>query len=85
MIVDNRFSGLIVTAAVAAAAGAAISVSVTQTSAQAPPVSGAVVKTPPLKRLGENLIYRESGPTNLTRPCSAPPREPGVFHRCATR
>src|SRR5437899_10441078 len=43
----NRFSGLIVTAAIAAAATAAISVSVTQTSAQAPAVSGA--KTPPLK------------------------------------
>ena len=43
----NRFSGLIVTAAIAAAATAALSVSVTQTSAQAPAVSG--VKTPPLK------------------------------------
>src|SRR5438309_689308 len=43
----NRFSGLIVTAAIAAAASAAISVSVTRTSAQAPAVSG--VKTPPLK------------------------------------
>src|SRR5712691_234910 len=43
----NRFSGLIVTAAIAAAAIAAISVSVTRTSAQAPAVSG--VKTPPFK------------------------------------
>ena len=43
----NRFSGLIVTAAIAVAASAAISVSVTQTSAQAPAVSG--VKTPPMK------------------------------------
>src|SRR5438309_7950069 len=43
----NHFSGLIVTAAIAAAASAAISVSVTRTSAQAPAVSG--VKTPPLK------------------------------------
>jgi hypothetical protein len=43
----NRFSGLIVTAAIAAAATAALSVSVTQTSAQAPAVSG--VKTPPMK------------------------------------
>src|SRR6266581_1095595 len=43
----NRFSGLIVTAAIAATASAAISVSVTRTSAQAPAVSG--VKTPPLK------------------------------------
>ena len=43
----NRFSGLIVSAAIAATASAAISVSVTQTSAQAPAVSG--VKTPPMK------------------------------------
>src|SRR5262252_10142420 len=46
---DNRFSGLIVTAAIAAAASAAISVSVTRTSAQAPAVSGAALKAPPLK------------------------------------
>jgi hypothetical protein len=45
----NRFSGLIVTAAIAAAASAAISVSVTRTSAQAPAVSGAALKTPTLK------------------------------------
>src|SRR6266404_2462243 len=45
----NRFSGLIVTAAIAAAFGAAISVSVTRTSAQAPAVSGAALKAPPLK------------------------------------
>jgi hypothetical protein len=43
----NRFSGLIVSAAIAAAATAAISVSVTQTSAQAPADSG--VKTAPMK------------------------------------
>src|SRR5882672_5688969 len=43
----NHFSGLIVTAAIAAAASAAILVSVTRTSAQAPAVSG--VKAPPLK------------------------------------
>jgi hypothetical protein len=43
----DRFSGSIVTAAiVAAAAIVAISVSVTQTSAQAPAVSGAALKTP---------------------------------------
>jgi hypothetical protein len=45
----NRFSGLIVTAAIAAVATAAISVSVTRTSAQAPPASGptpAALKTP---------------------------------------
>ena len=45
----NRFSGLIVTAAVVAAAGAAVSVSVTRTSAQAPAVSGAALKAPSLK------------------------------------
>jgi hypothetical protein len=43
----NRFSGLIVTAAIAAAASAAILVSATRTSAQAPAVFG--LKTPPLK------------------------------------
>jgi hypothetical protein len=42
---SNRFSGVIVTAAVAAAASAAISASVTRTSAQAPPASG-TAKTP---------------------------------------
>jgi len=46
---SSRFSGLIVTCAVAAAASAAISVSVTRTSAQAPAVSGAALKSPPLK------------------------------------
>src|SRR6266436_3436613 len=43
----ERFSGSIVIAAIAAAAtSAAISVSVRQTSAQAPAVSGAALKTP---------------------------------------
>jgi hypothetical protein len=43
----NRFSGSIVTAAIAAAAaGAVISVSVTRTTAQAPAVSGSALKTP---------------------------------------
>src|SRR5260221_1220886 len=46
---DNRFPGVMVTAAIAPAASAAISVSVTRTSAQAPAVSGAALKTPPLK------------------------------------
>src|SRR5262252_2402316 len=50
IVMSNRFSGVIVTAAVAAAA-AAISVTVTRTSAQAPPASGrvsaqAALKTP---------------------------------------
>src|SRR5712692_5964983 len=49
IVIGNRFSGLIVTTAIAAAASAAISVSVTRTSAQAPAVSGAALKTPPLK------------------------------------
>ena len=43
---DNRFSGVIVTAAIAAAASFAISVSVTRTSAQAPAVSGAALEGP---------------------------------------
>ena len=43
------FSGVIVTAATAAAASAAILVSLTRTSAQAPAVSGAAIKAPPLK------------------------------------
>src|SRR5205809_879460 len=43
----NRFSGSIITAAIAAAvASAAMSSSVTQTSAQAPAVSGAALQTP---------------------------------------
>jgi hypothetical protein len=43
----DRFSGSMITVAVAAAAvGAAISVPVTRTSAQAPAVSGTVLKTP---------------------------------------
>jgi hypothetical protein len=42
----HRFSRSIVTAAIAAAATTAISVSVSQTSAQAPPASGAALKTP---------------------------------------
>src|ERR1700676_3960259 len=45
----NRFSGLIVTAAIVAAAGAAVSVPVARTSAQAPAVSGAALKAPSLK------------------------------------
>jgi hypothetical protein len=47
IVMGDRFSGSIVIAAIAAAAaGAAISVSVTRTSAQAPAVSGAALKTP---------------------------------------
>src|SRR5499427_5843626 len=69
---DNRFSGLIVTAAIAAAASAAISVSVTRTSAQAPAVSGAALKTPPLKTAwGEpdlQGIWTDEFETPLQRP-----------------
>jgi hypothetical protein len=47
IIMRGRFSGSIITAAIAAAAvSAAISVSVTRTSAQAPAVSGTTLKTP---------------------------------------
>src|SRR5499427_9909341 len=69
---DNRFSGLIVTAAIAAAASAAISVSVTRTSAQAPAVSGAALKAPPLKTpWGEpdlQGIWTDETDTPLQRP-----------------
>ncbi|HMA75482.1 MAG TPA: hypothetical protein VKP67_28940 [Xanthobacteraceae bacterium] len=69
---DNRFSGLIVTAAIAAAASAAISVSVTRTSAQGPAVSGAALKTPPLKTAwGEpdlQGIWTDEFETPLQRP-----------------
>jgi hypothetical protein len=64
----DRFSGMIVTAAIAAvAAGAAISVSVTGTSAQAPAVSGAALKTP----WGEpdlQGIWTDEFDTTLQRP-----------------
>src|SRR6516225_5617726 len=65
----NRFSGLIVTAAIA---GAAVSVSVTRTSAQAPAVSGAALKTTPLKTAwGEpdlQGIWTDEFDTPLQRP-----------------
>jgi hypothetical protein len=68
----NRFSGLIVTAAIAAAASAAIPVSVTATFAQAPAVSGAAQKTPPLKTAwGEpdlQGIWTDEFDTPLQRP-----------------
>jgi len=68
----NRLSGLIVTAASAAAASAAISASVTETSAQAPAVSGAAVKTAPLKTAwGEpdlQGIWTDEFETPLQRP-----------------
>src|SRR2546427_9228750 len=68
----NHFSGVIVTAAIAAAASAAISVSVTPTSAQAPAVSGAAVKAPALKTAwGEpdlQGIWTDEVETPLQRP-----------------
>ncbi len=64
----DRFSGLIVTAAIAAvAASAAISVSVTRIYAQAPAVSGAALKTP----WGEpdlQGIWTDEFDTTLQRP-----------------
>jgi hypothetical protein len=86
VVMDNRFSGLIVTAAIAAAASVAISVSVTQTSAQAPAVSGAALKAPPLKTAWGEPVYRGFGPTNLRRPYSALPNmRTRNFYRGATR
>jgi hypothetical protein len=68
----NRFSGLMVTAAIVAAAGAAISVSVTATSAQAPAGSGAAEKSPALKTAwGEpdlQGIWTDEVETPLQRP-----------------
>src|SRR5215467_9630890 len=68
----NRFSGVIVTAAIAAATSAAISVSVTRTSAQAPAVSGAGLRAPPLKTAwGEpdlQGIWTDEFETPLQRP-----------------
>jgi hypothetical protein len=68
----KRFSGLIVTAAIAAAAGTAMSVSVTRTSAQVPTASGAALKTPPLKTAwGEpdlQGIWTDEFDTPLQRP-----------------
>jgi len=49
IVMGDRFSRLIVTAAIAAAAGGVISVSITGSSAQAPTVSGAALNTAPSK------------------------------------
>jgi hypothetical protein len=68
IVMGDRFSRLIATAGIAAvAAGAAISVSVTGTSAQAPAVSGAALKTP----WGEpdlQGIWTDEFDTTLQRP-----------------
>src|SRR6266446_5502569 len=72
IVMDNRFSGLIVAAVIAAAASAAISASVTRTSAQAPAVSGAAMKAPPLTTAwGEpdlQGIWTDEFETPLQRP-----------------
>jgi hypothetical protein len=72
IVMGNRFSGLIVTAAIAAAASAAISLSITRTTAQAPAVSGTALKTPPLKTAwGEpdlQGIWTDEFDTPLQRP-----------------
>src|SRR5271163_1574081 len=72
IVMDNRFSGVVAIAVVAAVAGAAISVSVTATSAQAPVISGAAMKTPPLKTAwGEpdlQGIWTDEFDTPLQRP-----------------
>jgi hypothetical protein len=72
IVMDNRFSGVIATAVVAAATSAAISVSVTRTSAQAPAVSGAAMKNAPLKTAwGEpdlQGIWTDEFETPLQRP-----------------
>jgi hypothetical protein len=73
IVMGDRLSVPIVTAAVAVAAvGAAISMTVTHTSAQAPAVSGAALKTPPLKTAwGEpdlQGIWTDEFETPLQRP-----------------
>jgi hypothetical protein len=68
----NRFSGVIVTAAIAAAGSAAVSVSVTGTLAQAPAVSVVALKAPALKTAwGEpdlQGIWTDEFDTPLQRP-----------------
>jgi hypothetical protein len=72
MVMDNPLSSLVVTAAIAAVAGAVISVSAAGTSAQAPAVSGAAMKAPPLKTAwGEpdlQGIWTDEFETPLQRP-----------------
>jgi hypothetical protein len=71
IVMGNRFSGLIVTAAIAAAASTAISASVTQTSAQAPAVSGPALNTPLKTTWGEpdlQGIWTDEFDTPLQRP-----------------
>jgi hypothetical protein len=72
IVMEDRFSGLIVTAAIAITANAAISVSVTRTAAQAPFGSGAAMQTPLLKTAwGEpdlQGIWTDEVETPLQRP-----------------
>jgi hypothetical protein len=76
---DNRFSGLIVTAAIAVAASAAISVSVTRTSAQALAGSGARTTWGEPDLQG---IWTDEVETPLQRPAKYANQE--FFHRGAT-
>src|SRR5690242_20709503 len=72
MVMGNRFSGLIVTASIAAAGSAVIAMAVTRTSAQAPAVSGTDLKVSPLKTAwGEpdlQGIWTDEFETPLQRP-----------------
>jgi hypothetical protein len=72
LVMSSRFSGVVVTAAIAATAGAAISASVTQTAAQTPAGSGAAMQAPALKTVwGEpdlQGIWTDEGETPLQRP-----------------
>jgi hypothetical protein len=69
---SSRFSGVVLTAAIAATAGAAISASVTQTAAQTPAGSGAAMQAPALKTVwGEpdlQGIWTDEFDTTLQRP-----------------
>ena len=68
----DRFTSTITVAIAATAVGVTISVSITGTLAQAP-VASVTAPVPALKLPGVNQTCRAFGPTNLTRPCSAPP------------
>ena len=69
----ERFSGLMITAALAAAA-AVISTPIIRTQAQAPAASGTTPEpVQALKTPWANLTCRAFGPTNLIRPCSVLP------------
>jgi hypothetical protein len=69
---SSRFSGVMVTAAIAATASAAVSVSVTQTAAETPAGSGAAMRAPALKTVWNEPdlqgIWTGEGATPLQRP-----------------